>query len=1008
MARPRPPAGRAAVPLLTLAVFAAAAPPARSQPDLFIRDTPADTGVEPNPDPGPMWVSPDIWVRNSPDPNYNPRPFPTAAPTWAPQPHENPEYDDPKTGFPAYVYVRVHNRGRSPTAGTERLRVYWAKASTGLGWPAQWVDYVDSPCGTPELHGMEITKPRRNAQAATAAERSAFRDALLDIQTNPARRFSDGVPYWRKQDTIHATGGAQHGVPAFFPWHREMVNRFETLLRESNPRVTLLYWDWTSDPRVGTNLFTTGAGGFMGSGSGTVGAPLVPLRPPTLSRNVGFSAFSPDSDATVLAEPNFPSLRTRVENVPNHNSSHGFIGGPGGQISFPSISAQDPFFFLLHGNVDRLWAQWQRNPTQPARLDPATAYGAVSGHASLTGSMGPWNGATGVAPWTNPSEQYVKTSAHPSVVSPPVYDTAPLTVPVLQPNQSVVVQVPWFPPDPARFGCFGDPGHFCLLARVETAAAFPFGMATPEGMNVDTNTRNNNNIAWKNVTVVDSVSRLRFLSGAIVRNFLPHPAVFRLRVRAAAEDRAREPFAHGTVTLSVPPRLGDRWRASKAIGEGVEVAREAQDRLDLRVKGDGSFLQVELRPGDSFPVEVAFEAGPQFPAELRRKPFAFDLEQVAVARGFSPETTVGGVRVQVDASKLTLVPRGSRWTKLDGADPPADWAATGFDDRRWRVTKAPLHSTGRRHGPTYLRRSFTVDDPAGYDRLSLRVLADDGAVVFLNGKEVYRRNLPAGPVGADAVAGENVDGLREHVYWASPVDPKLLAKGENTLAVAVVQSKDGADDLHFDLELSAPPPDENLPPEVRIRRPAHGAQFVPGEAVEVVAEALDQDGKVERVQFFVDGARAGAAGPKLRLDDLRPGSHQVTVEAVDAQGARSSHSVRVSVTPDLPPLVRIASPKDGARVGVGKDVEVLAEVLDARAAEVVKVELFVREGDTFLPGFDLARDPAFKPVAVAKKPPYRLAVPPLRSGMYMLQVGATDAAGNVGTSSHVMLHVTAH
>ena len=33
-----------------------------AQSDLFVRDTPADTGVQPNPDAGPMWVSEDIWV----------------------------------------------------------------------------------------------------------------------------------------------------------------------------------------------------------------------------------------------------------------------------------------------------------------------------------------------------------------------------------------------------------------------------------------------------------------------------------------------------------------------------------------------------------------------------------------------------------------------------------------------------------------------------------------------------------------------------------------------------------------------------------------------------------------------------------------------------------------------------------------------------------------------------------------------------------------------------------
>jgi len=88
-------------------------------PDLYIKDTPSDTGIEPNPDTGPMWVSDDIWVRTTPDPGYQPYPFPEGSPTWVPLPNENPEYRDPKYSGPNYIYVRVHNRGTSASTGTE-------------------------------------------------------------------------------------------------------------------------------------------------------------------------------------------------------------------------------------------------------------------------------------------------------------------------------------------------------------------------------------------------------------------------------------------------------------------------------------------------------------------------------------------------------------------------------------------------------------------------------------------------------------------------------------------------------------------------------------------------------------------------------------------------------------------------------------------------------------------------------------------------------------------------
>lgn len=484
---------------------------------------------------------------------------------------------------------------------------------------------------------MEVTKPRRNAATVTAAERAAYINAVLAIDTGALFRFSDGVPYWKKQNVIHSVGGALHGVQGFLPWHREMLNRLEVLLRESDPLLTLLYWDWTTDPRGGVNLFSTS---FMGQSNGTVA---VPLRPPTLTRDVGFSFFAPESDGTIVGRAVYPAFRLGLELTPNHNSAHGFIGGPSGRISSLSTAAQDPFFFLLHGNVDRLWAHWQRDPGRPERVDPDTATGTAATDPTITGTMSPWDGGTGIALWTNPAEQYSKPANHASVVAAPIYDTAPLRVPVLQPGQAVVLQIPWFPPDPSRYGCFGDPGHFCLLARIETTAAAPFGMTFPEGTNVDTNTRNNNNIAWKNVTVVDDVPRLRFLSGVLVRNFLRTPARFRLVVRVPQDQRERSIFRHGAVELVVPEALEEGWRKTGGIAQGIRAGDRGDGTRTLEVAEDGSFLEVELGPGEDHALNLGFRLDPDVPAEVRREPFLLDLEQVLVADGaFEPTTRVGG------------------------------------------------------------------------------------------------------------------------------------------------------------------------------------------------------------------------------------------------------------------------------------------------------------------------------------------------------------------------------
>jgi hypothetical protein len=105
--------------------------------DLWSQDTHEDQGEEPNVHSRDFWVSGDIWVRRERDGFTN-------------QEHENPEYRAPG-GRPNYVYVRVRNRGCGMSAAGD-VRLYWAKASTALGWPAPW----DGSVAAPALMGGSI------------------------------------------------------------------------------------------------------------------------------------------------------------------------------------------------------------------------------------------------------------------------------------------------------------------------------------------------------------------------------------------------------------------------------------------------------------------------------------------------------------------------------------------------------------------------------------------------------------------------------------------------------------------------------------------------------------------------------------------------------------------------------------------------------------------------------------------------------------------------------------
>ncbi|MFM0441796.1 tyrosinase family protein [Paraburkholderia strydomiana] len=318
---------------------------------------------------------------------------------------------------------------------------------------------------------------RRNIASVDPSERAMLRDALLELNRRlyPGSRSDPvpgGVTQWFKQDEIHQATHV-HGGPEFIPWHREIVNRLEDLLRQVNPQLSLHYWDWTQDPtaipnaNLGggntglLNLFTADFMGYGGSTPQPIGPPWqstsapwradgfyvpganpnrdspngTPADPPdSVERSLLGSPLSATDEANILAALDFADMRVLMESA--HNAMHGYVRMGGAHISF-----RDPFVFLLHSGQDRLFARWQTDPVHPDRLDPATVYGresnldvqVVNVVQNVNHNVEPWSSGASVdefgtahrtRPWFAPESEGVPHSYKDlSVVSPPCYDT---------------------------------------------------------------------------------------------------------------------------------------------------------------------------------------------------------------------------------------------------------------------------------------------------------------------------------------------------------------------------------------------------------------------------------------------------------------------------------------------------------------------------------------------------------------------------------------------------------
>jgi hypothetical protein len=163
-----------------------------------------------------------------------------------------------------------------------------------------------------------------------------------------------------------------------------------------------------------------------------------------------------------------------------------------------------------------------------------------------------------------------------------------------------------------------------------------------------------------------------------------------------------------------------------------------------------------------------------------------------------------------------VVPAGSTWKYLDdGSDQGTAWQSPAFDDSFWAAGPAQLgygegdELTEIDYGPnvddkyrtSYFRHTFNVANPLDLNQLALGLVRDDGVVVYLNGSQIFRNNLPAGAPNYLTEATDAIDGARENKWLWKSLDPALLITGDNVLAVEIHQAAGTSSDVSFDLTL---------------------------------------------------------------------------------------------------------------------------------------------------------------------------------------------------------------
>ena len=167
-------------------------------------------------------------------------------------------------------------------------------------------------------------------------------------------------------------------------------------------------------------------------------------------------------------------------------------------------------------------------------------------------------------------------------------------------------------------------------------------------------------------------------------------------------------------------------------------------------------------------------------------------------------------------AQTTLVSYNSSWKYLDnGSNQGTAWRTTSFNDASWSTGTAAFgygtsgitttvsygSNNKKKHITTYFRKTISIADASLYSSFTLNLKRDDGAVVYINGTERYRSNMPTGTISyntkASSEATDNGTAIQTTTLSAGS-----LVTGTNVIAVEIHQAANNGPDLFFDLQLN--------------------------------------------------------------------------------------------------------------------------------------------------------------------------------------------------------------
>ena len=160
------------------------------------------------------------------------------------------------------------------------------------------------------------------------------------------------------------------------------------------------------------------------------------------------------------------------------------------------------------------------------------------------------------------------------------------------------------------------------------------------------------------------------------------------------------------------------------------------------------------------------------------------------------------------------VSKGAQWKYLDNgtSQDATDWNQPAAANAGWATGTAPLGygdptatvisfgpDSGNKYITSYFYKDIDVNPSSLTEFVEFGLRRDDGAIVYVNGVEVYRENMPVEPTDYLTNSSTIVDGADEKRFYIHQVPKTVFQTGINRIAVEVHNRDGQSSDIGFDL-----------------------------------------------------------------------------------------------------------------------------------------------------------------------------------------------------------------